>query len=90
MCALARRYLKAKYFLVSLFGAQAFKVSASMDLVIVFYFVDQAPSQLLSGFCERRSKTRQPRRSATSGKWPPRFSRSLQNFVWLRRHRRRT
>ena len=44
LCALARRYLKAKYFLVSLFGAQAFKVSASMDLVIVFYFVDQAPS----------------------------------------------
>ena len=30
--------------LVTLFGAQAFKVSASMDLVIVFYFVDQAPS----------------------------------------------
>ena len=38
LCALARKYLKAKDLLVTLFGAQAFKVSASMDLVIVFYF----------------------------------------------------
>ena len=38
-CALARRYLKAKKLLVALLGAQAFKVSASMDLVIVFYFM---------------------------------------------------
>ena len=79
LCALARRYLQARGRPDAALKFQAFKVSVDMDLAIVFCFVDQAASYMLS--CdERRSRMCRPTRSATSGRWPPRSSRSPRSF----------